>query len=106
MMTEAKPTRQEPTPDGKRSRRFVITGMLGTVIVALCCFTPLLVGLLAVLGLRALTGYLDFVLLPALVFFICLLAYGLRKQQSGGASCCKDPLSNEGKKDGKEAVRD
>lgn len=99
-MNAGKPQASEPTPDTKSSRGLVITGIVGAGIVALCCFTPILVGLLAVLGLGALTGYLDFVLLPALLFFICLLAYGLNKQQSGGASCCTDPLSNEGKKDG------
>ena len=49
-------------------------GVVGTVLVALCCFTPVLVGLFALLGLSALTGYLDWVLLPSLVFFILLSA--------------------------------
>jgi hypothetical protein len=35
-------------------------------LVALCCFTPILVILLGVVGLSALTWYLDYVLLPAL----------------------------------------
>ncbi|GJL61780.1 MAG: membrane protein [Nitrospirales bacterium] len=91
MMKEGKPTPQEPTPDDKRSRGLVITGIVGAGLVAVCCFTPLLVGLLAVLGLSAFTGYLDVVLLPALVFFLCLLAYGLQKPPSGGASCCAEP---------------
>jgi mercuric ion transport protein len=91
MMQEGKPTTQEPTPDRKRSRGLVITGLIGTGVLALCCFTPVLVGLLAASGLGALTGYLDFVLLPALVFFLCLLAYGLQKPSSGEASCCSDP---------------
>lgn len=38
----------------------------GTVIVALCCFTPILVVILGALGLSAWVGYLDYVLLPAL----------------------------------------
>lgn len=38
----------------------------GTVIVALCCFTPILVVILGTLGLSAWVGYLDYVLLPAL----------------------------------------
>lgn len=99
-MNKDKPTAQERTVATKGSRGLVITGIVGAGIAALCCFTPILVVLLAVLGFSALTGYLDFVLLPALVFFLCLLVYGLNKQQSGEASCCKDPLSNEGKKDG------
>jgi|TARA_R100000093_G_scaffold70136_1_gene42852 mercuric ion transport protein len=43
--------------------------IIGAVIVALCCFTPVLVVLFGAVGLASLTGYLDYVLLPALVFF-------------------------------------
>lgn len=58
--------------------------LIGTVLVALCCFTPILVILLGMLGLAALTGYLDVVLLPALAFFIGLTLYALwRKKQYG-----------------------
>lgn len=42
----------------------------GTVAVAICCFTPVLVVALAAVGLGALTGYLDFVLLPALAIMV------------------------------------
>ncbi|WP_017328108.1 mercury resistance system transport protein MerF [Synechococcus sp. PCC 7336] len=38
----------------------------GTVFVALCCFTPILVVVFGAVGLSAWVGYLDFVLLPAL----------------------------------------
>ena len=53
----------------------LITSLLGTAIVALCCFTPILVILLGAVGLSALVGYLDYVLLPALGIFITLTAY-------------------------------
>ncbi|HBP87794.1 MAG TPA: mercury resistance system transport protein MerF [Nitrospiraceae bacterium] len=98
-MNEAKPTAQEPTSAAKHSRKLVITGMVGAGIVALCCVTPILVGLLAVLGLGALTGYLDLVLLPALAFFIGLLMYGLVRQRSREASCCPEPPLSQGDKD-------
>lgn len=56
--------------------------LIGSVIVALCCFTPILVILLGVVGLSAITGYLDFVLLPALAIFLGLTVYALwRKKQ-------------------------
>ncbi len=58
------------------------TGLIGTLVVALCCFTPVLVGLLGVVGLAALTGYLDYVLFPALAFFITLTAYALWRQSA------------------------
>ena len=61
------------------------TGIIGTVIVALCCFTPVLVILFGAVGLAALVGYLDYVLFPALAFFIALTIYALwRRQQTRG----------------------
>lgn len=68
------------------------TGIIGAIIAALCCFTPILVVLLGVVGLSALTGYLDYVLFPALAFFIGLTLYGLRRNNNIGAqhACCAD----------------
>jgi mercuric ion transport protein len=74
-------------------------GIVGTIIVALCCFTPVLVILLGAVGLASLTGYLDKVLLPALAIFIALTAYALyRKNHSKAEDCCKTD-SIEGKKE-------
>lgn len=73
-------------------RTLLKVGVVGTVIVALCCFTPVLVLLMAVVGLSALTGYLDIVLFPALAFFIALCGYAVwRKRQSESLK------TNEGK---------
>lgn len=57
------------------------TGVIGTVILALCCFTPILVVLLGVVGLSAVLGYLDYVLLPALGVFVAILLYALWRRQ-------------------------
>ena len=57
--------------------KLLLTGVIGTVIVALCCFTPILVILLGVVGLSALTGVLDYVLIPALFVFVLLTIYAL-----------------------------
>jgi hypothetical protein len=46
----------------KNPRTLLRVSVIGTVLVALCCFTPILVILLATVGLAALTGYLDYVL--------------------------------------------
>jgi mercuric ion transport protein len=56
-------------------------GVIGTVIVALCCFTPVLVVLLGVVGLSALTGWLNVVLLPALGVFAGLTVYAVWRRQ-------------------------
>jgi mercuric ion transport protein len=58
-------------------------GVIGTVIAALCCFTPVLVIIFGAVGLAALVGYLDYVLFPALAFFVALTLYALwRRQQA------------------------
>jgi mercuric ion transport protein len=62
-------------------KRLLIVSGVGTIIAALCCFTSVLVILFAALGLSALTGMLDYVLLPTLIFFIALTGYALWKYQ-------------------------
>jgi len=61
-------------------------GIAGTVIAALCCFTPVLVILLGAVGLSALVGWLDYVLFPALAVFIGITVYAVwrRRGQSVG----------------------
>tara|TARA_R110001592_G_scaffold104699_2_gene294602 strand:- start:1935 stop:2228 length:294 start_codon:yes stop_codon:yes gene_type:complete len=76
--------------------KLFFTGVTGTVIVALCCFTPVLVVLLGVVGLSAATGYLDYVLLPALALLIGITAYAfIRKQKSTSKQECCDSQQNE-----------
>jgi mercuric ion transport protein len=58
-------------------RRLLMAGIVGTVIAALCCFTPLLVILLSAVGLSALIGKLDYVLLPALIICVVIVVYAL-----------------------------
>ena len=76
------------------SKTLLRVSVIGTVLVALCCFTPILVVLLGTLGLAALTGYLDYVLLPALVFFIGLTCYVLWRRKKYDA-CCDSPSTQE-----------
>ncbi|MDQ6956665.1 MAG: mercury resistance system transport protein MerF [Mariprofundaceae bacterium] len=56
------------------------TGLIGMVISALCCFTPLLVVLFGAVGLAAWVGSLDAVLIPALAFFTLLTIYAFMRQ--------------------------
>ena len=62
---------------------------MGTILVALCCFTPILLILLGVVGLSALTGYLDVVLFPALAAFISLTIYAIVRERK--AEACRAP---------------
>jgi mercuric ion transport protein len=45
---------------------------MGTVIVALCCFTPVLGILFCIVGLLAVVSYLDCILFPALAVFLLI----------------------------------
>ena len=56
-------------------------GILGTVAAALCCFTPVLVAVLGAVGLSASIGYLDYVLLPAIVVFVGIVIYALVRRK-------------------------
>ncbi len=60
-------------------RTLLRTGVIGSVIAAVCCFTPALVLLFAAAGLSAWMGWwLDyFVLFPALAFFLGLAGYAV-----------------------------
>ncbi len=55
------------------SKKTFYAAVAGTVLVALCCFTPILVITLAAVGLSVFTPYLDYVLFPALVLLIVLV---------------------------------
>ncbi|MDP2740394.1 MAG: mercury resistance system transport protein MerF [Pseudorhodobacter sp.] len=63
------------------NNRLLTTGIIGRVITALCCFTPLLAVLFGLVGLSAVLGWLDIVLLPALAFFVGLTIYTVWRRQ-------------------------
>lgn len=77
-------TRRVSRADGMTEqidRKLIATGIIGTIIAALCCFTPVLVVLLGTVGLSAWLGWLDYVLLPALAFFVALTVYAVWRRQ-------------------------
>jgi len=57
--------------------RLLATGIMGFLVSMLGCMTPVLVGLLAVLGVSGSMGWLDYVLLPAMAAFAGLTVYAL-----------------------------
>ena len=57
------------------------TGLIGTIITAICCFTPVLVWLFAAIGLAGAIAYLDNVLLPLLAVFVILTIAGFIKSR-------------------------
>jgi mercuric ion transport protein len=66
----------------EKYRQSFIAAVVGSAVVALCCFTPLLVIALGLVGVGFLTPYLDYVLLPALVVLlvVTVLSYWRWKQ--------------------------
>ena len=63
-----------------KNQTLLKVGVAGTVIAALCCFTPILVITLGVIGLSSLVGVLDYVLLPTLALFLIITGYALWKR--------------------------
>ncbi len=59
------------------NRKLLGIGISGTVIAAICCFTPVLVILVGFAGLSAVVGWLDYGLFPILFAFMALVAYAL-----------------------------
>jgi mercuric ion transport protein len=65
----------------KYKKKF-IASVVGTIVVALCCFTPMLVVTLGIIGLSAAVPYLDFVLFPSLGVLILLVIVSYFKWKS------------------------
>lgn len=61
-------------------------GVLGTVIAALCCFTPILAWTLSAIGLSGVIGYVyrDDVLLPLMALFLAITGYALWRRKRIG----------------------
>ena len=64
----------------------------GSVVAAICCFTPILVVLLGAVGLSAWLGWIDYVLFPALAFFLALTAYAYNRLRKQSAALCAPEL--------------
>ena len=56
-------------------------GAVGSLVTALCCFTPVLVIVLGSLGLAGAVAYLDVVLLPLLALFLAVTVLALIKRR-------------------------
>lgn len=58
-------------------KKLLRAGSIGTVVAAICCFTPALVVLLGFAGLSAIVGWLDYGLFPILFASMGMVAYAL-----------------------------
>lgn len=64
-------------PDQAKASRLLKGGLGGAFFAALCCFTPVLVVVLAGAGLSAMTGWLDYALFPLLFVSLAVVAQAL-----------------------------
>lgn len=72
------------------------TGIIGSVIAAICCFTPVLVIGLGVVGLSAWLGWIDYVLFPAFALFFGITAYGMwRRRRPAACRAIETPTNPE-----------
>lgn len=78
-----------------KDRTILKTGNIGSVVAAICCSTPILVIALGALGLSAWLGWVDYVLIPALLLFLAVTAYGLWRRQRAAACCASETQSNK-----------
>lgn len=69
----------------KNKKEYYLKGFILSAIVslvaALCCFTPLLSVLLALIGLTAILAYADYIFLPVLVLSVLAMIYFFLKWQ-------------------------
>ena len=64
-------------------------GLIESVVVAPDASLRFFIVLLGALGAGALTGYLDYVLIPALASFLGIMLYGLYWQRRGQRRACR-----------------
>ncbi len=61
--------------------RLLITGVTGSILAAVCCFTPLLAWALALAGLSVYIGWIDYVAIPLLGIFVALTLIALVRRR-------------------------
>jgi len=79
----------------KPSKKGLYASIAGTVLVILCCFTPILVITIGVVGLGAFTPYLDYILFPALAVMIVVTVLAYRKYKKGCDACSVEDTQNK-----------
>jgi mercuric ion transport protein len=65
--------------------RLLVASIVGFVVSMLGCITPVLVVLLAAIGVSGSMGWLDYILLPSMAIFAVLIVYALlsRRRRTG-----------------------
>jgi mercuric ion transport protein len=81
----------------KSPKKNFYTSSIGSVFVAICCFTPVLLISLGIVGFGVFAPYLDYVLYPLLILSLVLVwvSYGKYKRS---CDCEAGPSTEELKK--------
>jgi mercuric ion transport protein len=64
-----------------RDGTLITTGAIGVALAAICCATPLLVVVLGAIGLTGWLAKADYVVIPALILCLGLIAFGLYRRR-------------------------
>ncbi len=64
-----------------QDRSLITTGVVGGLIAAVCCATPLLAVVFGAVGLTAWLAKADYVLIPALIVCLALIGFGLYRRR-------------------------
>jgi mercuric ion transport protein len=65
-----------------RDRALITIGAVGAALAAVCCATPLLALVFGAVGLTAWLARADYVVIPALIVCLGLIAFGLYRRRS------------------------
>ena len=76
------------------SDRLLRVGIIGIVVTMLCCFAPALLVLTGAVGVAALLGWLDYLLVPAFAGFLALTGYALWKRHQRSSCAPPSPAPN------------
>ena len=74
------------------NRALFRTGVIGAVVAALCCATPILGIALGAIGLSSLASKADYVLIPVLIASLGLVGIGLYRRNASAPAvidCCE-----------------
>jgi mercuric ion transport protein len=64
-----------------RDQTILRTGIVGSIVAAVCCATPVLTIVLGAFGLSAWLAWADYVALSALIAFVALTGYALYRMR-------------------------
>ena len=76
-----------------KDRALIATGAVGVVLAAICCAAPLLAVTLATAGLTAWLANGAYVLIPALLVCLALVAYRLNRRRT--TTDCRSSTPND-----------